>query len=70
MKDKKPISKIEIDINSTEGNAFSILEVAKRLSKEMGYDYNAIFTEMTTGDYDNLVNVFDSHFGEFVIIYK
>jgi hypothetical protein len=70
MKDKKPNSKIEIDLNSPEGNAFSILEVAKRLSKEMGYDYNAIFTEMTTGDYDNLVNVFDSHFGEFVIIYK
>lgn len=57
-----------IDLTGPEGNAFVLLCYAKSFCKQLGLDYEAIKTEMTSGDYENLVQVFDKHFGSFVIL--
>lgn len=67
---KKNKSKIEIDLTGPQGNAFYLLGVANDLSKQLGLDKNLIRTELTSGDYENLLQVFDRYFGDFVIFYK
>lgn len=57
-----------IDLTGPAGNAFNLLGVAIELCKELGLDSNEILEEMKSGDYENLVQVFDKHFGEFVIL--
>lgn len=59
---------IVIDLTGPQGNAFAILGLANRLSKKIGYDFDDIQKEMTSGDYENLLQVFDEYFGEFVIL--
>jgi len=36
----------------------------------LGYDEKAILKEMRSGDYENLVDVFEKEFGEFVTLYR
>ena len=52
-----------IDLTGPEGNAFCLLGYANRFGKEMGLDVKALMTEMKSGDYENLVSVFDREFG-------
>lgn len=68
IRTKQPKSKIVIDLTGPEGNAFVILGYANRFAKQLGLDANKIHEEMTSGDYENLINVFDSYFGDFVIL--
>ena len=70
IKEKPKKDKIEIDLTGPEGNAFHLIGVANRLSKQLDLDSNKIREEMMSGDYENLVKVFDSYFGDFVILYK
>jgi hypothetical protein len=63
-------SKIEIDLLGPDGNAFALLGYAKNLAKQLGIDYKKVETEMTSGDYENLLIVFDKYFGEYVILYR
>jgi hypothetical protein len=67
---ERETNKLEIDLTGPEGNAFNLLGYAKNFSKQLGYDYNKIKSEMTSGDYENLLNVFDNYFGHFVILYR
>ena len=69
---KKPKSngKIEIDLTGPQGNAYYILGVAKRLCKEVGIPSKPILDEMMSGDYENLIQVFDKNFGMFVTLYR
>ena len=69
---KKKVSKstIEIDLTGPNGNAFYLLGTARKLSKQLGLDTEAIQTEMMSGDYENLLKVFDKHFGHFVTLYR
>lgn len=68
---KKPVaSKIEIDLTGPQGNAFYLLGVAKKLAGQLGKDSNAINKEMTSGNYENLIAVFDREFGDFVTLYR
>ena len=71
-KKRKNIEKIEIDLNGPHGNAFYLLGLAKDLSKLLGLDFDKIRKEMTLSNYDNLIKVFDKHFGNYVdlIYYK
>ena len=62
--------KIEIDLTGPDGNAFVLLGYAKRLSRELDLDHKQILDEMMGGDYENLINVFDKYFGDFVDLYK
>lgn len=67
--EKKPqISPILIDLTGPDGNAFTLLGYASKLAKQMGLDGNKILQEMQSGDYENLISVFDSYFGSVVTI--
>ena len=67
----KPIeSKITIDLTGPEGNAFVLIGYASKLAKQLGLDSKAIQAEMMSGDYENLIKVFDGYFGEFVVLYR
>lgn len=61
---------IEIDLTGNEGNAFFILALARRLSNELKMDFDPIHKEMVGGSYENLIKIFDKHFGDLVILYR
>jgi len=63
-------SKIEIDLQGPEGNAFSLLAIAKDLANKLDMDWNMIHKEMTSSDYEWLLQVMDYHFGDFIIMYR
>jgi len=52
-----------IDLTGPEGNAFCLLGLAKKWAEQLGKDVDTILDEMKSGDYDNLVEVFDREFG-------
>lgn len=54
-----------IDLTGPEGNAFCLLAMARRWGKELGKDTSRIHKEMTSGDYTNLVRVFEREFGDY-----
>jgi hypothetical protein len=61
---------VEIDLTGPDGNAFVLIATASRLAKQLGLDGKKIQAEMMGGDYENLIKVFDNHFGEFVTLYR
>lgn len=61
---------IEIDLTGPEGNAFYLLGFATKLGKTLGMDWSSICDEMRSGDYENLVQVFDNNFGHLVTLYR
>lgn len=70
IKKKVSRSTIEIDLTGPDGNAFVLIGTATRLAKQLGLDGKDIQSEMMAGDYENLIKVFDKHFGEFVTLYR
>lgn len=70
IKDKQQTSGIHIDLTGPDGNAFMLIGKANSLARQLGLDGKAIQAEMMKGDYENLINVFDKHFGEFVTLYR
>lgn len=70
IRDKKPTKELVIDLTGPDGNAFALLGYAKNLAKQLDLNYDIIRTEMTSGDYENLIQVFDKYFGEYVILEK
>jgi hypothetical protein len=57
-----------IDLTGPQGNAFFLMGQAGRYARQLGLDGNAIITEMRSGNYENLVQVFDRYFGDYVIL--
>ena len=71
IKSKKQKSgRLEIDITGPQGNAFYLIGTAQKLAKQTGLDSEIIVSEMMEGDYENLIKVFDTYFGKFVILYR
>ena len=68
IRDKKYQSEIVIDLTGPDGNAYALLAYAKRFAQQLDLDFNQIKSEMTSGDYENLIRVFDDYFGEIVIL--
>ena len=71
--DKKPTDGIEIDLTGPQGNAFFLIGTARRMGKEVGMSAEYIsemVTRMMSGDYENLVKVFDDEFGSVVTLYR
>ena len=65
--------KIEIDLRGEDGNAMYLLGLAGTLGSRMGWSGEAINMVkglMMMGDYENLLKVFDHHFGDLVILYR
>jgi len=64
---------IEIDLTGPQGNAFFLLGTASKLGRQLGWDKDEIeilLRQMRSGDYENLINVFDRNFGDFVTLYR
>lgn len=59
---------IVIDLTGPDGNAFALMGYANRFAKQLGLDSKAITNEMMSGNYENLLEVFDKNFGDFVIL--
>jgi len=67
------IEAIEIDLTGPAGNAFVLLGYVNSLGKQLGWspeDIAAVKSDMRSGDYEHLVNVFDKHFGRIVTLYR
>ena len=62
--------KIEIDLRGPEGNAFVLLATSKSLANRLGMDWDIIHKEMTSSDYEWLLQVMDYHFGDYIIMYR
>ena len=63
-------SGITIDLTGPQGNAFYLLGTAKNLAKQLDLNGLEIMEEMRSGDYENLLEVFDKHFGCVVTLYR
>ena len=70
---KKENKGIEIDLTGPQGNAFFLLGTASKLGRQLGWDRDEIeilLRQMRSSNYENLVNTFDKHFGDFVTLYR
>jgi len=68
---QKPKSEgITIDLTGPQGNAFFLLGTAKKLARQLDFNESFILNEMKSGDYENLLQVFDRYFGSFVTLYR
>ena len=52
------------------GMPFFLLGRAKIFARDLGLDVNVIIDEMVSGNYENLVSVFDREFGDYVTLYR
>ena len=59
---------IIIDLTGPDGNAYALMAYAKRFARELGLDGEEIISNMMSGDYENLLQVFDENCGSFVIL--
>ncbi len=67
---KRPKSKIEIDLTGPDGNAFVLLGIAKDLCHKTGINWSEVQAEMTSGDYENLIQTLDKYFGSIIVMYR
>ena len=65
-----PVGKLDIDLTGPTGNAFHLIGIAADLSKQLGLDFNDIQADMTSGDYEHLIDVFEKNFGKHVTLYR
>ena len=72
IKDKSEMERrgLEIDLTGPDGNAHVLLGYASNLAKQLKKDDKAIREDMTSDDYDHLIEVFDREFGDYVTLYR
>ena len=71
IRDRAHAGPVVIDLAGPEGNAFALLGLASKYAKQLGFDqedHERIQAEMMSGDYENLLQVFDENFGDYVIL--
>ena len=64
---RQPTTEIVIDLTGPDGNAYYLLGLAGRLARQLDLDHDKIVKDMTSGDYEHLLEVFDKTF-PFVIL--
>ena len=57
-----------INLDGPQGNANVLMATAINLANQAGLDGDKIIMEMRSGDYINLVKIFDKYFGKYVIL--
>ena len=59
-----------IDLQGPQGNAFALMAQADDFLRQMGRrdEFRAMRTEMMSGDYNNLIRIFEENFGEYVTL--
>lgn len=68
---KQEPTEFVIDLTGPKGNAFYLLAQADAFAKQLKYTQeqrDRLQAEMMSGDYENLVQTFDKHFGSFVVL--
>lgn len=68
IREKTPKEEIIIDLTGPQGNAYSLMGHATQLAKQLGLDHEQILKDMMAGDYENLIEVFDANFGDYIIL--
>ena len=68
MPQTKRQSKIKIDLKGPQGNAFTLLSIAKDLSIKYVMPWDMIYTELTANDYNNLVKTMTKYFGKYITL--
>jgi len=69
IREKQPqTGPVVIDLTGPDGNAFNLMGYARRFAAQLGLDSSIIIKEMMAGDYENLLQVFDNYFGDYVIL--
>lgn len=68
IREKTTPKEIIIDLSGPDGNAFVLMGKARGYAKQLGLDGDLIQEEMMSGDYENLIRVFDRHFGDYIIL--
>ena len=61
---------VVIDLTGPAGNAYALIGTAIRYAKQLGKDPDDIAERMKSGDYENLVKVFDEEFGGIVTLLR
>ena len=59
---------VVINLDGPEGNAFAILAAAQYLCRQLGLNRDEVFEELQAGDYNHLLQTFESYFGPFVTL--
>ena len=59
-----------IDLKGPDGNAFALMAYAGDFLRQLGRrdKFDAMREEMMSGDYDNLIRIFEKNFGEYVTL--
>ena len=57
-----------INLDGPQGNANVLMATAINLANQVGLDGDKIIVEMKSGDYINLVKIFDKYFAKYVIL--
>ena len=57
-----------IDLSGPDGNAFFLIGMARKWAKQLGKDADKIVAEMQSGDYNQLLSVFEREFGNVVTL--
>lgn len=68
IREKVKPTEIVIDTTGPDGNAVGLIKLALKYAHIFRLDGDAIKSEMMAGDYDNLLTVFDNHFGDFITL--
>jgi hypothetical protein len=68
IREKQPAEEIVVDLTGPDGNAYSLLARARSYAQQLDLNDVAIIKDMMSKDYEHLVQVFDNHFGHFVIL--
>ena len=57
-----------IDLKGPSGNAFALMGYAVDLLRQLDRrdEVHAMRTDMMSGDYDNLIRIFEENFGDYV----
>jgi hypothetical protein len=66
--EKQTKSMVEIDLTGEQGNVFNLIGTGMNYCRQLGLNQKDFLNEMTRGDYENSVKVFDKYFGHFVIL--
>ena len=66
---KQPRKQV-IDLTGPQGNAFYLLGLASKLCKQLEIDDTIVLDDMKSGNYEHLIQVFDTYFGDLIDLEK
>ena len=58
----------QIDLAGPDGNAFALMAMAQTWGKQLGLDTQAIIADMQSGDYEHLLEVFETNFQHVAVL--